>query len=704
MSEKLAVGQLVGERYELRAVVAEAPAYTEYRAFDREVEVEVSLWWFRDELFPTDDQRSQLVTAAYDMRSIGHQNLRKLFDVGRTDDGMFATVQMCPGVLLRPGQDPPASEDNILRIATAVSDGLEAGRAAGHVHGRLTPRDIVHVAGLIKVGGVGLYRAVDRDAAAALWLGDEHYVAPEVRSGGAPTAAADVYSLAVILAEVAAGMTSPDLGHTMQTVAEQQPGMQTVLDAALSSRVEQRPQTCAVMLEMLHALSSEPTAQDSREHAIPTMERLAGEEPHDGDEDPTTALDVIASMVPVADDGAITPPPPSPSAPRQRAETRSLLGPRGKRNPGDFLESIAAETVAHDGPISGAPPPPRPSTSPPTPIGVPPPPPPPPLAGVGHPGRRSAPVEVIVPSADATPETVVDAGSDGQLQFVSMKPPSEQGTNKKTPIVPVIERQKPKLRPIGDIRPDSAKPKQLGYYAPPRAPVTAARPKRNLTWLYIILAAFVVSGGVVVAALMLRDSGGGAAREATGKGVDAAPVPVDDKTPVPVVAITPIDAGEPSPCPSPGMVMWGDACIDAYESPGKGRLPETGVSVGQAEASCNKRGLRLCSEKEWVAACRGPHRASFPYGESSRPAACNTFKGSTGEVAPTGSHPDCKSASGAFDMAGNVAEWVAGGQVMGGSVQDGHSGRCSKRTRRRTSDRTYSDVGFRCCGDAAPAP
>jgi hypothetical protein len=298
---------------------------------------------------------------------------------------------------------------------------------------------------------------------------------------------------------------------------------------------------------------------------------------------------------------------------------------------------------------------------------------------------------------------VVDAGSDGQLQFVSMKPPSEQGTNKKTPIVPVIDRQKPKLRPLAEIRPDTAEPKQLGYYAPPRASATHAAAKSNLVWLYVIIGALVVSVGVVVAALMLRDKGGSSSGKHETPVADAAPA-VPDKPPAPVVKVTPIDAGVPSRCSSADMVVWNDVCVDGYESPGKGRLPETGVSLDQAEATCERRGLRLCTEKEWVAACRGPNRASFPYGTSARAGACNTFRGASGEVASTGSHPDCKSASGAFDMAGNVAEWVAGGLVMGGSVQDGHSGRCSKRSRSRKRDRTYSDVGFRCCGAAAPAP
>jgi hypothetical protein len=40
-----AVGDVVAGRYEIRGEPREFPAYTGYRAFDRDAEVEVALWF-----------------------------------------------------------------------------------------------------------------------------------------------------------------------------------------------------------------------------------------------------------------------------------------------------------------------------------------------------------------------------------------------------------------------------------------------------------------------------------------------------------------------------------------------------------------------------------------------------------------------------------------------------------------------------------
>jgi serine/threonine protein kinase len=68
-----------------------------------------------------------------------------------------------------------------------VAVGLDVAHAAGVVHGVLTPAAVLF----------------DDDRGAATWVTwtrpvHEGYLAPEVRAGGAPTVAADIYALASI--------------------------------------------------------------------------------------------------------------------------------------------------------------------------------------------------------------------------------------------------------------------------------------------------------------------------------------------------------------------------------------------------------------------------------------------------------------------------------------------------------------------------
>lgn len=86
---------------------------------------------------------------------------------------------------------------------------------------------------------------------------------------------------------------------------------------------------------------------------------------------------------------------------------------------------------------------------------------------------------------------------------------------------------------------------------------------------------------------------------------------------------------------------------------GRGRHPVQGVNWEGANAYCQWAAKRLPSEAEWEAAARGPHGWTYPWGDNRY----DVSLPSDGTY-PVGSHPDNRSYYGAFDMAGNVWEWV----------------------------------------------
>lgn len=84
-----------------------------------------------------------------------------------------------------------------------------------------------------------------------------------------------------------------------------------------------------------------------------------------------------------------------------------------------------------------------------------------------------------------------------------------------------------------------------------------------------------------------------------------------------------------------------------------------------AEALCAFLGGRLCTNEEWMAACRGTDGRAFAYGPEFQPSRCQA--GSYERPGPggrttmaVGSVADCEGGlSGLFDMAGNVSEWIS---------------------------------------------
>jgi hypothetical protein len=121
---------------------------------------------------------------------------------------------------------------------------------------------------------------------------------------------------------------------------------------------------------------------------------------------------------------------------------------------------------------------------------------------------------------------------------------------------------------------------------------------------------------------------------------------------------------EPSPCPT-NMVLVATGelrfCVDKYEASlvevdadGSEKpfphwlavdghavravsepdvFPQGFISEVQAEDACAASGKRLCSYGEWKAACMGPAKTTFPYGDARRPGACHdTGKSAVGAV------------------------------------------------------------------------
>ncbi len=100
----------------------------------------------------------------------------------------------------------------------------------------------------------------------------------------------------------------------------------------------------------------------------------------------------------------------------------------------------------------------------------------------------------------------------------------------------------------------------------------------------------------------------------------------------------------------------GQNCADdifAVSLPGV--KPSAYVTWFQAQAACENSRKRLPSNAEWQAAVAGTPDPGPDNGTTD----CNSTAQPGQDPTPTGSRSSCKSARGAFDLVGNVDEWVA---------------------------------------------
>ncbi|MBU1380025.1 choice-of-anchor L domain-containing protein, partial [Myxococcota bacterium] len=144
-----------------------------------------------------------------------------------------------------------------------------------------------------------------------------------------------------------------------------------------------------------------------------------------------------------------------------------------------------------------------------------------------------------------------------------------------------------------------------------------------------------------------------------------------------------------------------------------GVKPWARVTWAQAQAACERAGMRLCYSDEWTEGCNGDGvTRTWPYGNTFAANTCNGLDNtSTADVTvATGSLSACLSLGwNIFDMSGNLKEWTndlvtyssagkAVYRVRGGSYNEGSEGlKCAFDDSSYIEDVFTPYIGFRCC-------
>ncbi|MCI0576417.1 MAG: SUMF1/EgtB/PvdO family nonheme iron enzyme [Chloroflexi bacterium] len=127
--------------------------------------------------------------------------------------------------------------------------------------------------------------------------------------------------------------------------------------------------------------------------------------------------------------------------------------------------------------------------------------------------------------------------------------------------------------------------------------------------------------------------------------------------------------------------------------------PVEGLTWNQAAAYCGWAGKRLPTETEWEAAARGPQGWLYPWGNERSAVPLPTSGTYT-----VGAIPANRSFFGAFDMAGNVWEWVdqpylvvpEGQQVLRGGANNFQNDMTFRAVGDPNSNIMFTNAGIRC--------
>jgi eukaryotic-like serine/threonine-protein kinase len=225
------IGRVIAERYEVERLLGVGSMGLVYRCRHTVLGKTVALKIIRQDLAQDDETIGRFVTEAKAASAIGSEHIVEVFDFGKLPDGAtYLVMEYLEGLTLGEALDAEgglALEDAI-GIATRVAAALSAAHAAGVVHRDLKPDNVFLVRAeegwFVKVLDFGIAKVMHSSqklTAVGSVIGTPHYMSPEQATGVRTDERTDIYSLGVILYEMACGKVPFDAESPLAVISMQ---------------------------------------------------------------------------------------------------------------------------------------------------------------------------------------------------------------------------------------------------------------------------------------------------------------------------------------------------------------------------------------------------------------------------------------------------------------------------------------------------
>jgi len=188
-----------------------------YEAYDTRLGRKVALKLLRSTLTSNPEAVRRFEQEARAASSLNHPNIVTVYEIGDMDGRRFLAMELVEGHSLASLVGRSMGVGAVARIGAQLARALSVAHAAGIVHRDIKPENImVRADGYVKLLDFGLARLVPQMTAArrradaptevGTILGTPRYMAPEQARGEMATGASDVFSLGVVLFELASGV------------------------------------------------------------------------------------------------------------------------------------------------------------------------------------------------------------------------------------------------------------------------------------------------------------------------------------------------------------------------------------------------------------------------------------------------------------------------------------------------------------------
>jgi serine/threonine-protein kinase len=282
-------------QFEIIEMIGQGGMGRVYKARDRRLDRLVALKFLAPALLESEQARARFLREAHALSAVSHPHIATIFDVSESAGEPFLVLEYLSGGTLRAklrrlsAEGRHLSPGHILSYAVQIGEGLAHAHRNGIVHRDVkTSNVLLDGEGNLKITDFGLARL---QGAAAITgprhaMGTVDYMSPEQAQGQEVDARSDIFSLGVVLFEIATGELPFRSDHSQAVIyqilnaaprplcglnPEAPPALERIVGRALEKNPDQRYQRLEEMLSDLGALQREVSTASGDASVRPTV-------------------------------------------------------------------------------------------------------------------------------------------------------------------------------------------------------------------------------------------------------------------------------------------------------------------------------------------------------------------------------------------------------------------------------------------------
>jgi serine/threonine-protein kinase len=363
IGRSLANGKLV-----IQSLIGGGGVGAVYKANHRDLRMPVAVKVLHDNFQADADFGRRFHAEALAASRLNHPNITRVLDFGQEPDGLlYLVMEYLDGVGLRSilEREHRLSLERVVKIASQVCAGLAHAHTKDIIHKDIKPENLVIVAGhdddgqpmeIVKICDFGIAQGAVQEETRR-FQGTPEYMSPEQAQAQALDQRSDIYSLGIVMYELATGdvpFVDDDLRHLLYLQIHEaptppterfpgvHPGLEQVILKTIAKRKEGRFQTMRELRAGLRPLLDKPVFSLSGEYPKPSSAEIRA----------VQAARASASQAPPSSSRQPPPPPPSDSDWLQRGSdaielaipTATSISPRSDltTDPSAFMRKLVS--------------------------------------------------------------------------------------------------------------------------------------------------------------------------------------------------------------------------------------------------------------------------------------------------------------------------------------------------------------------------